>query len=154
MPLLEFRLKGFLLFVTVAPPAVHSLSNGRTPSSSSEEDEQGTMKNTDSSSSKSEDVKSEVGENKYLLLHEHDSEYYFTFSYLAIIWSITGFDKQLFLPSNIHFISPEQSPGLQVVRLQFDNWWLHYHLVAFYWDHCVFIYSGQNRRLYQIAWMI
>ncbi|XP_026234615.1 liprin-beta-2 isoform X2 [Anabas testudineus] len=46
-----------------APSAVRSLSNGRTPSSSSEEEEQGMMKNTDSSSSKSEDVKSEVSTN-------------------------------------------------------------------------------------------
>nr|XP_046241129.1 liprin-beta-2 isoform X2 [Scatophagus argus] len=43
-----------------APPAVHSLSNGRTLSSSSEEEEHGQMKNTDSASAKSEDVKSEV----------------------------------------------------------------------------------------------
>ncbi|XP_056134546.1 liprin-beta-2 [Lampris incognitus] len=44
-----------------APPAVRSLSNGRTPSTSSEEEEQGVMlKNTDSASAKSEDVKSEV----------------------------------------------------------------------------------------------
>ncbi|GLD58373.1 liprin-beta-2-like isoform X2 [Lates japonicus] len=46
-----------------APPAVRSLSNGRTPSSSSEEEEQGLMKNTDSASAKSEDVKSEVSTN-------------------------------------------------------------------------------------------
>ncbi|XP_018523549.1 liprin-beta-2 isoform X1 [Lates calcarifer] len=46
-----------------APPAVRSLSNGRTPSSSSEEEEQGLMKNTDSGSAKSEDVKSEVSTN-------------------------------------------------------------------------------------------
>ncbi|XP_040894862.1 liprin-beta-2 isoform X2 [Toxotes jaculatrix] len=46
-----------------APPAVHSLPNGRTPSSSSEEEEQGLMKNTDSASAKSEDVKSEVSTN-------------------------------------------------------------------------------------------
>ncbi|XP_056230623.1 liprin-beta-2 isoform X1 [Seriola aureovittata] len=46
-----------------APPAVHSLPNGRTPSSSSEEEEQGQMKNTDSASAKSEDVKSEVSTN-------------------------------------------------------------------------------------------
>ncbi|KAM9366580.1 liprin-beta-2 [Symphorus nematophorus] len=43
-----------------APSAVRSLSNGRTPSSSSEEEEHGLMKNTDSASAKSEDVKSEV----------------------------------------------------------------------------------------------
>ncbi|XP_051236419.1 liprin-beta-2 isoform X9 [Dicentrarchus labrax] len=43
-----------------APPAVRSLSNGRTQSSSSEEEEHGLMKNTDSASAKSEDVKSEV----------------------------------------------------------------------------------------------
>ncbi|KAM4603059.1 liprin-beta-2 isoform 3-T3 [Polymixia lowei] len=43
------------------PPAVRSLPNGRTPSSSSEEEEQGLMiKNADSASAKSEDVKSEV----------------------------------------------------------------------------------------------
>ncbi|XP_039994286.1 liprin-beta-2 isoform X2 [Xiphias gladius] len=47
----------------LAPPAVRSLSNGRTPSSSSEEEEQGLMKNTDSASAKSEDVKSEVSTN-------------------------------------------------------------------------------------------
>ncbi|XP_059180028.1 liprin-beta-2 [Centropristis striata] len=43
-----------------APPAVRSLSNGRTPSSSSEEEEHLLMKNTDSASAKSVDVKSEV----------------------------------------------------------------------------------------------
>ncbi|XP_068171697.1 liprin-beta-2 isoform X2 [Antennarius striatus] len=43
-----------------APPAVHSLSNGRTPSTSSEEEEHGLMKNIDSASAKSEDIKSEV----------------------------------------------------------------------------------------------
>ncbi|XP_076593634.1 liprin-beta-2 isoform X1 [Chaetodon auriga] len=43
-----------------APPAVRSLSNGRTLSSSSEEEEHGLTKNTDSASAKSEDVKSEV----------------------------------------------------------------------------------------------
>ncbi|XP_063738048.1 liprin-beta-2 isoform X2 [Eleginops maclovinus] len=43
-----------------APPAVRSLSNGRTPSSSSEEEEHVLMKNTDSASVKSVDVKSEV----------------------------------------------------------------------------------------------
>ncbi|KAK2854125.1 hypothetical protein Q5P01_006786 [Channa striata] len=46
-----------------APPAVRSLSNGRTPSSSSEEEEQGLMKNTDSASAKSEDIKSEGSTN-------------------------------------------------------------------------------------------
>ncbi|XP_070692335.1 liprin-beta-2 isoform X2 [Pempheris klunzingeri] len=46
-----------------APSAVRSLSNGRTPSSSSEEEEHGLMKNTDSASAKSEDVKSEVSTN-------------------------------------------------------------------------------------------
>ncbi|XP_071344334.1 liprin-beta-2 isoform X4 [Trachinotus anak] len=46
-----------------APPAVHSLPNGRTPSSSSEEEEQGLMKNTDTASAKSEDVKSLVSTN-------------------------------------------------------------------------------------------
>ncbi|KAM7014754.1 liprin-beta-2 isoform 4-T4 [Tautogolabrus adspersus] len=46
-----------------APPAVRSLSNGRTPSSSSEEEEHGIMKNADSASAKSEDVKSEVSTN-------------------------------------------------------------------------------------------
>ncbi|XP_067343342.1 liprin-beta-2 isoform X9 [Channa argus] len=46
-----------------APPAVHSLSNGRTPSSSSEEEEQGLLKTTDSASTKSEDMKSEVSTN-------------------------------------------------------------------------------------------
>ncbi|XP_044057122.1 liprin-beta-2 isoform X1 [Siniperca chuatsi] len=45
-----------------APPAVRSLSNGRTLSSSSEEEEHGLMKNTDSASAKSEDVKSEVSQ--------------------------------------------------------------------------------------------
>ncbi|XP_068439431.1 liprin-beta-2 isoform X2 [Clinocottus analis] len=43
-----------------APPAVRSLSNGRTPSSSSEEEENVLVKNTDSTSAKSADVKSEV----------------------------------------------------------------------------------------------
>ncbi|XP_031702296.1 liprin-beta-2 isoform X3 [Anarrhichthys ocellatus] len=43
-----------------APPAVRSLSNGRTPSSSSEEEENVLMKNIDSASAKSVDVKSEV----------------------------------------------------------------------------------------------
>ncbi|XP_042358950.1 liprin-beta-2 isoform X2 [Plectropomus leopardus] len=43
-----------------APSAVRSLSNGRTPSSSSEEEEHVLMKNADSASTKSEDVKSEV----------------------------------------------------------------------------------------------
>ncbi|XP_056268514.1 liprin-beta-2 isoform X4 [Pseudoliparis swirei] len=43
-----------------APPAVRSLSNGRTPSSSSEEEENVPMKNTDSASAKSADIKSEV----------------------------------------------------------------------------------------------
>ncbi|XP_078106377.1 liprin-beta-2 isoform X2 [Sander vitreus] len=43
-----------------APPAVRSLSNGRTSSSSSEEEANVLMKNTDSASAKSVDVKSEV----------------------------------------------------------------------------------------------
>ncbi|CAJ1048817.1 liprin-beta-2 isoform X3 [Xyrichtys novacula] len=46
-----------------APPAVRSLSNGRTPSSSSEEEEHGPMKSADSASAKSEDVKSETSTN-------------------------------------------------------------------------------------------
>ncbi|XP_034534654.1 LOW QUALITY PROTEIN: liprin-beta-2 [Notolabrus celidotus] len=46
-----------------APPAVRLLSNGRTPSSSSEEEEHGLMKNADSASAKSEDVKSEASTN-------------------------------------------------------------------------------------------
>ncbi|XP_044203522.1 liprin-beta-2 isoform X6 [Thunnus albacares] len=46
-----------------APPAVRTLSNGRTPSSSSEEEEQLLMKNADSASAKSEDVKSDVSTN-------------------------------------------------------------------------------------------
>ncbi|XP_041849525.1 liprin-beta-2 isoform X2 [Melanotaenia boesemani] len=46
-----------------APPAVRLLSNGRTPSSSSEEGEQGLMKNADSASAKSDDAKSEVSTN-------------------------------------------------------------------------------------------
>ncbi|XP_029953075.1 liprin-beta-2 isoform X2 [Salarias fasciatus] len=46
-----------------APPAVRSLSNGRSLSSSSEEEEQGMMKSADSASTKSEDVKSEVSTN-------------------------------------------------------------------------------------------
>ncbi|XP_019109818.1 liprin-beta-2 isoform X2 [Larimichthys crocea] len=45
-----------------APPAVRSLSNGRTPSSSSEEEEHSLTKNTDSASAKSEDVKSETSQ--------------------------------------------------------------------------------------------
>lgn len=59
----------FPLYVTIAPPAVRSLSNGRTPSSSSEEEEQGLMKNTDSASAKSEDVKSQVGRNNFTCSH-------------------------------------------------------------------------------------
>ncbi|XP_049904979.1 liprin-beta-2 isoform X6 [Epinephelus moara] len=43
-----------------APSAVRSLSNGRTPSCSSEEEEHALMKNGDTSSAKSVDVKSEV----------------------------------------------------------------------------------------------
>ncbi|XP_069549732.1 liprin-beta-2 isoform X1 [Brachyistius frenatus] len=43
-----------------APSTVRSLSNGRSLSSSSEEEEQGLMKSADSASAKSEDVKSEV----------------------------------------------------------------------------------------------
>ncbi|XP_047437361.1 liprin-beta-2 isoform X2 [Mugil cephalus] len=46
-----------------APSAVRSLSNGRTLSSSSEEEEQGLMKNGDSVSAKSDDTKSEVSTN-------------------------------------------------------------------------------------------
>ncbi|CAI5645703.1 unnamed protein product [Oreochromis niloticus] len=46
-----------------APSAVHTLSNGRSLSSSSEEEEQGLMKNGDTSSAKSEDVKSEASTN-------------------------------------------------------------------------------------------
>ncbi|XP_061622035.1 liprin-beta-2 isoform X3 [Phyllopteryx taeniolatus] len=42
-----------------APPAGRSLSNGRTNSSSSEEEEQGLRKNADSASAKSEDLKSD-----------------------------------------------------------------------------------------------
>jgi len=53
-----------LLFVPAAPSAVCSLSNGRSQSSSSEEGEQGLMKNIDSASAKSDDVKSEVSTNK------------------------------------------------------------------------------------------
>lgn len=48
-------------FCSVAPSAVRSLSNGRSPSVSSEEGEQGLTKNADSSSAKSDDLKSEVG---------------------------------------------------------------------------------------------
>ena len=71
MPLLELRKKIFLLFVTIAPSAVRLLSNGRTPSSSSEEEEHGLMKNADSASAKSEDVKSEVGTNMNQLISLH-----------------------------------------------------------------------------------
>nr|XP_004539467.1 liprin-beta-2 isoform X2 [Maylandia zebra] len=46
-----------------APSAVRTLSNGRSLSSSSEEEEQGLMKNGDTSSAKSEDVKSEASTN-------------------------------------------------------------------------------------------
>ncbi|XP_029353616.1 liprin-beta-2 isoform X2 [Echeneis naucrates] len=46
-----------------APPAVHLLPNGRTPSSSSEEEEQSLTKNVDSVSTKSEDIKSEGSTN-------------------------------------------------------------------------------------------
>lgn len=52
--------KHVVSFATVAPPAVHPLSNGRTPSISSEEEVHGLMKNMDSASAKSEDLKSEV----------------------------------------------------------------------------------------------
>lgn len=62
--LLEQNKNKSFLFVTVAPSAVHSLSNGRSLSSSSEEEEQGVMKNADTASAKSEDVKSEVGAKK------------------------------------------------------------------------------------------
>lgn len=55
--------KKCFVFVTTAPPAARLLSNGRTASSSSEEEEHGLMKNADSASAKSEDVKSEVGTN-------------------------------------------------------------------------------------------
>uniref|UniRef100_A0A3Q3N4V9 PPFIA binding protein 2a n=1 Tax=Mastacembelus armatus TaxID=205130 RepID=A0A3Q3N4V9_9TELE len=63
-----------------APPAVRSLSNGRTPSSSSEEEEQGLMKHTDSASAKYEDVKSDGSKNSSssqqvpLLSAQKDSE--------------------------------------------------------------------------------
>ncbi|XP_060924467.1 liprin-beta-2 [Limanda limanda] len=62
-----------------APPAVRSSPNGRTPSSSSEEEEQ--LKNMDSASAKSEDVKSEVSTNSSssrhtsLLSDQKDSDY-------------------------------------------------------------------------------
>lgn len=46
-----------------APSTVRSFSNGRTMSSSSEEEEHGLMRNADSASTKSEDVKSEVSTN-------------------------------------------------------------------------------------------
>ncbi|CAN9506998.1 unnamed protein product [Ophioblennius macclurei] len=46
-----------------APPAIRSLSNGRSLSSSSEEEEQAILKSADSSSAKSDDVKSEVSTN-------------------------------------------------------------------------------------------
>lgn len=55
----------FPIFVFAAS-SVRSLSNGWTPSSSSEEEEQGSLKNADSSSAKSDDVKSEVGARKWL----------------------------------------------------------------------------------------
>ncbi|KAF6731099.1 Liprin-beta-2 [Oryzias melastigma] len=45
------------------PSAVHSLSNGRSPSVSSEEGEHGSIKNADSASAKSDDLKSEVSTN-------------------------------------------------------------------------------------------
>ncbi|KAF7211863.1 transcript variant X3 [Nothobranchius furzeri] len=61
-----------------APSAVRSLSNDRTPSSSSEEEEHGLTRNADSASSKSEDVKSEVSTNssssQQTSLHESRSE--------------------------------------------------------------------------------
>lgn len=50
-----------LLYDFVGLSVVRSLTNGWTPSSSSEEEEQGFLKNADSSSAKSDDVKSEVG---------------------------------------------------------------------------------------------
>ncbi|XP_071385104.1 liprin-beta-2 [Centroberyx affinis] len=61
-----------------APPAVRSLSNGRTPSSSSEEEMM--MKNADSASAKSEDAKSEVStsssssQHTSLLLVQKDTD--------------------------------------------------------------------------------
>ncbi|XP_061600346.1 liprin-beta-2 isoform X2 [Cololabis saira] len=48
-----------------APSAVQSLSNGRSPSVSSEEGMQVLMKNADSASAKSDDVKSEVSTNSH-----------------------------------------------------------------------------------------
>ncbi|XP_029904402.1 liprin-beta-2 isoform X2 [Myripristis murdjan] len=56
-----------------APPAVHSMTNGRTPSSSSEEEEQGVTKNTDSASAKSEDIKSEVSTSSSSFQHTSHS---------------------------------------------------------------------------------
>ncbi|KAM6950112.1 liprin-beta-2 isoform 2-T2 [Lycodopsis pacificus] len=64
-----------------APPAVRSLSNGRTPSSSSEEEENVLMKNIDSASVKSVDVKSEVSTSSSSSQHtsissaQKDSDY-------------------------------------------------------------------------------
>lgn len=64
-----------------APPAVQSLSNGRSLSSSSEEDEQIIMKSADSASAKSEDLKSEGSTNSSssqqtsLLVVQKDSEF-------------------------------------------------------------------------------
>lgn len=48
------------VFSTLAPSAGRSLPNGRTPSSSSEEEEQSLHKSNDSGSANSEDQKSEV----------------------------------------------------------------------------------------------
>lgn len=55
--------KKLFFFCSLAPSAVHSLSNGRSPSVSSEEGEHGSIKNADSASAKSDDLKSEVGTN-------------------------------------------------------------------------------------------
>ncbi|XP_034044770.1 liprin-beta-2 isoform X2 [Thalassophryne amazonica] len=58
-----------------APSAVHSLSNGRTPSSSSEEEEQRLMKNADSSSAKSVDVKSDVSTSSSSSQQKRDPDF-------------------------------------------------------------------------------
>lgn len=114
--MLDFRKKSLpVLFVTVAPPAVRSLSNGRTPSLSSEEEEQSLMKNTDSASTKSEDLKSEVSTADSDLLCQKMIlvQYHHLFSLFA---GISCFHSQFFLSTNI-FLSPEGQWFQVVIQL-------------------------------------
>lgn len=132
MPLLELRI--FLLFVTVAPSAVRSLSNGRTPSSSSEEEEHGLMKNTDSASAKSEDVKSEVGSAvpilvKVYYLREHDSD----FSLSKFMFYRFHRLPQTVLPHIKHLFHQSRGTVIPGSEVAFPQWMiLQYLLVGFY----------------------